>query len=202
VALALVNLRLNETLREQAVRDGLTGVFNRRFMEESLAREIAKAKRSLSPVSVVMLDLDHFKMFNDDFGHEAGDILLQKLAALLQSSFREADVVCRYGGEEFVLMLPGASLDYARMRTEEIQESLRSMTVQYRGRFLRALTISAGLATLPDHGLTGEELLKAADTALYRAKNEGRDRLVIAEPLTVQEEPVEPASGDPSRSAA
>jgi len=202
VALALVNLRLNETLREQAVRDGLTGVFNRRFMEESLAREIAKAKRSLSPVSVVMLDLDHFKMFNDDFGHEAGDILLQKLAALLQSSFREADVVCRYGGEEFVLMLPGASLDYARMRTEEIQESLRSMTVQYRGRFLRALTISAGLATLPDHGLTGEELLKAADTALYRAKNEGRDRLVIAEPLTVQEEPGEPASGDPSRSAA
>ncbi len=199
VALALVNLRLKEILSEQALRDGLTGVYNRRFMEESLAREIAKAKRSLSPLSVVMLDLDHFKMFNDEFGHEAGDILLQKLAGLLESSFREVDVVCRYGGEEFVLMLPGASLDYARRRTEEMQESLRSMTVQYRGRTLRALTISAGLATLPDHGLTGEELLKAADTALYRAKNEGRDRLVIAEPLTV---PEEPASGDPSHSAA
>ncbi len=203
VALALVNLKLNESLRDQAVRDGLTSVFNRRFMEESLVREIAKAKRSLSPLSVVMLDLDYFKQFNDEFGHEAGDILLQRFADLMRASFREADVVCRYGGDEFVLMLPGASLDFARARTEQMQESLRGTTIQYRGRILRALTMSAGLATLPDHGLTGEELLNAADKALYRAKNEGRDRLVIAEPLgteTVISE--EAAPENPSESAA
>ncbi len=203
VALALVNLRLNETLREQAIRDGLTNVFNRRFMEESLAREIAKAKRTLSPLSVVMLDLDHFKDFNDEFGHEAGDILLQKFSDILQASFREADVVCRYGGDEFVLMLPGASLDFARARTEQMQESLRGSTIQYRGRILRALSISAGLAALPDNGLSGEELLKAADTALYRAKHEGRDRLVIAEPLGAgAEEAGKSAPVDPSQSAA
>ncbi len=203
VALALVNLRLNETLREQAVRDGLTGVYNRRFMEENLAREIARAKRSLSPLSIIMLDLDHFKEFNDENGHEAGDILLQKFADLLQSSFREADMVCRYGGDEFVLMLPGASLDFAWTRTEEMQETLRGMTVQYRGRILRALTISAGLATLPDHGLTGEQLLKAADMALYRAKSEGRDRLIVAESLSASEEKNETeAPGDHSEHAA
>lgn len=203
VALALVNLRLSESLRDQAVRDGLTNVFNRRFMEESLVREIAKAKRSLSPLSVVMLDLDYFKQFNDEFGHEAGDVMLQKFADLMRASFREADVVCRYGGDEFVLMLPGASLDFARARTEQMQESLRGTTIQYRGRILRALTMSAGLATLPDHGLTGEELLNAADKALYCAKNEGRDRLVIAEPLGNEAALAEEATPEnPSESAA
>ncbi len=203
VALALVNLRLNETLREQAVRDGLTNLYNRRFMEESLTREVARAKRSLSPLSVVILDLDHFKDFNDKHGHEAGDILLQKFADLMRASFRDADVVCRYGGDEFVLMLPGASLDYARTRTEEMQEAFRGSTIQHRGGILRTLTLSAGIATLPDHGLTGEELLNAADAALYRAKNEGRDRLVIADPLTLPEGPgEETVPGDGSQSAA
>ncbi len=180
IALALANLKLSETLHDQVVRDPLTGVFNRRFMEETLARELHKAKRGRIPLSVIMLDLDHFKDFNDEFGHEAGDVMLQEMAHFLKRHFRAEDVVCRYGGEEFVVILPGASLEESRRRAEELCGELRNFTVSFHGQELGPVTISEGLAVYPEHGGAGDERVQAADRALYDAKRAGRDRLVIA----------------------
>lgn len=178
VALAVASLQLRARLREQSVHDPLTGLHNRRYMEESLAREIARAERARGPLAVAMLDLDHFKRYNDSYGHDAGDALLRALGALLQQAVRAEDVACRFGGEEFTLIMPSAGLDAACRRAEEIRELVSRLDVEHHGGRLGGITISIGVAIYPDHGATGEALIRAADAALYEAKASGRDRVV------------------------
>jgi diguanylate cyclase (GGDEF)-like protein len=180
-ALALGNLLLRETLRGQSIRDPLTGLFNRRYMEETLDRELSRAAREHRPLSLILLDIDRFKHFNDSFGHEAGDTVLASLGALLRGASRAGDVACRYGGEEFLLILPAASLGDAQKRAEEIREAIRGLQVTYRGRPLDLVRCSMGVAAFPEHGGMGGALLRAADAALYRAKREGRDQVVLAD---------------------
>ncbi len=180
IALVLTNLRLRETLRHQSVRDPLTGLFNRRFMEESLERELLRGDRNGQPVALIMLDIDHFKQFNDTFGHQAGDALLREMGDFLSQRTRGQDVACRFGGEEFVLILAGASMDVACQRAQLLREELKQLTVQHAGQALGKITVSAGVSAFPDHGATADELVRAADRALYRAKAEGRDRVVVA----------------------
>lgn len=179
-ALALANLRMRETLRSQSVRDPLTGLFNRRYMEETLEREIRRAERGGRPLSVMMLDLDHFKQFNDTFGHSAGDSLLRELGTMLRANLRAGDIACRFGGEEFVLILPEAALNCAWSRAEQLREAAKHLHVSRLGESLGPVTVSLGVAAFPEHGASGEVLIETADAALYRAKSEGRDRVVVA----------------------
>jgi diguanylate cyclase (GGDEF)-like protein/PAS domain S-box-containing protein len=178
VALALANLRLRERLKSQSIRDPLTGLFNRRYMEETLERELRRAERRQTRVGIVMFDIDHFKRFNDTHGHLAGDALLRALGEFLQSNFRGEDIVCRYGGEEFVLILPEAPLEATAKRAETLRERVKVLHVPYLGALLGGVTISLGIAEFPTHGSSGEAVLRAADAALYQAKSGGRDRVV------------------------
>jgi diguanylate cyclase (GGDEF)-like protein len=155
-------------------------LYNRRFLTEMMDREIRRAARAEQSLGVLMLDLDHFKKFNDTYGHDAGDTVLRETAAFLTKSIRIEDTVCRFGGEEFVIILPTADLNAARARAERIRSKLREVTVLHQGQSLGMITVSVGVATLPDHGTSAKELLEAADAALYRAKREGRDRVVDA----------------------
>jgi diguanylate cyclase (GGDEF)-like protein/PAS domain S-box-containing protein len=182
VALALANLRLHDTLRSQSIRDPLTGLFNRRYMEESLQREMRRAARGRQPVGIIMLDIDHFKEFNDNHGHEAGDVLLQAVGAILQRSVRAEDIACRYGGEEFTLILPEASLSDAAQRADHVRQAISHLHVQHHRQHLAPITVSAGVAIYPDHGPTGDAVLRAADAALYQAKTRGRNRVVLNKP--------------------
>jgi len=180
IALAISNLRLKETLRQQSIRDALTGLFNRRYMEETLERELRRAKRENKPVGIIMIDIDFFKDFNDRIGHGGGDALLRELGAFLINSTRGGDVACRYGGEEFLLVLPDANLEDAGRRAEEMRKGVKALRVDYLGKTFAKCSISLGVAVFPENGETSEVLLNAADKALYRAKNEGRDRVVLA----------------------
>ncbi len=178
IAFSLANLKLHETLYIQSTHDPLTGLFNRRNMEETLDRELHRMARKGRSLGIIMLDLDHFKKFNDTFGHQAGDALLRELGAFLQKNIRGEDFACRYGGEEFVIILPETSLENTRQRAEQLRKEAGHTTIIYRGKSLDAITVSMGVAAFPEHGTTADELLRAADTALYRAKEEGRDRVV------------------------
>jgi diguanylate cyclase (GGDEF)-like protein len=180
ITLAVANLRLRETLRNQSIRDPLTGLFNRRYLEETLEREIHRAVREQAPLSIIFLDIDHFKSFNDQFGHEAGDAVLRQLGAFLTAQVRYEDIACRYGGEEFVIVLPDASLGVAAQRAEGIRAGIKNMTVVVGGRSLQGITLSLGVSAVPEFDSTGEALLRAADAALYQAKAEGRDRVTVA----------------------
>ena len=180
IALALSNLKLRETLREQSIRDALTGLFNRRYMEETLTRELYRAEREKIPVGVIMLDIDHFKEFNDVSGHDGGDALLRELGVYMQGNIRGGDIVCRFGGEEFFIVLPGADTENTRLRAEEFRKGVKELLVYHLGRPLGKCTISLGVAAYPEHGLTADALIKNADNALYRAKHEGRDKVVVA----------------------
>ncbi len=179
ISLALANLRLQESLRAQSIRDPLTGLFNRRYMEESLDREMRRAVRGGHPVGILMLDLDHFKRFNDVFGHDAGDALLREVGTVLQRSIRAEDIACRYGGEEFTLILPQMSLPDAAQRAEQIRDAIKRLNIEHRRTPLGPVTVSLGVAVFPDHGPTADAVLRAADTALYEAKAGGRDRVKI-----------------------
>src|SRR3989441_716153 len=183
IALGLANLRLRETLRMQSIRDPLTGLFNRRYMEESLVRELRRAARNQRRLGAIMLDLDKFKVFNDTYGHEAGDALLRKLGGFLRSRTRGEDIACRYGGEEFVVILSEASIEVTQQRAERLREEFKHLSVQHRGKTLGALTLSIGVAVFPEHGTTAEDILHTVDSALYRAKAEGRDRVVTGKAL-------------------
>ena len=167
-------------LRELSIRDPLTNLFNRRFMEEALMREVRRAERGHVPLSIIMMDIDHFKRFNDTLGHAAGDALLHDLGALLPQTIRAADIACRYGGEEFVLVLPDASLEVATARAELVRDAVKNLHVVRSGLELGAVTISLGVAAFPDHGCDAESVLRSADSALYRAKDQGRDQVVVA----------------------
>lgn len=180
VALGLVNLRLREKLRTQSVRDPLTDLYNRRFLDESLDLELARASRSRKPVAAIMLDVDHFKNFNDSFGHEAGDVVLKSIANVLAGSARKGDVAGRFGGEEFVLVLPGAGVEQAVARAESIREAISSLDLTHGGQKLGHVTASFGVATYPADGETSEALMEAVDKSLYAAKTAGRDRVVAS----------------------
>ncbi|CAN7563820.1 diguanylate cyclase [Rhizobium sp. LjRoot254] len=180
LALALANLRLRETLRQQSIRDPNTGLFNRRYLEETSSRELRRMERSHLPLVMIMLDVDHFKQFNDTFGHEAGDLVLKQVAATMLDNAREADVVSRYGGEEFAVVMPGASLQEGIERAEALRVAVKQLHVTHRGRTLGTITMSLGVAAYPEHGASWSELANAADHALYKAKEEGRDRAVAS----------------------
>ncbi len=179
IAMSLSNLRLRETLRNMAIRDPLTGLFNRRYMEESLERELRRAERRKTTVGVIMFDIDHFKDFNDAYGHDGGDVLLRELGSFLLTRTRGEDIACRYGGEEFVYVLPEASLEDTLNRAQQLRTEVKQITVYHLGKRLDNISISLGVTAFPEHGLTVETILKTADTALYQAKNEGRDRAVV-----------------------
>jgi diguanylate cyclase (GGDEF)-like protein len=180
LSMALANLALREKLRNQSIRDPLTGLFNRRYTEETLAREIHRASRSAETLAVLMMDVDHFKKFNDRFGHEAGDQVLCEISKVLTSHTRASDVVSRMGGEELLVVLPGARGDDAERKAQQLRTEIAKLRVVHAGRDLGEVTISIGVAIHPQHGATTMELLRVADAALYTAKREGRDRVVVA----------------------
>jgi diguanylate cyclase (GGDEF)-like protein len=191
IALALANLKLRETLRTQAIRDPLTGLFNRRHMEESLEREIARATRAGAPVAALMIDIDHFKRFNDTFGHAAADLALRETATVIRRSLRPDDVACRYGGEEIVIILPETDLDGASACAERIRVAIADQQLSYQGASLGAVTASFGVAASSAPTTTNETLLRAADDALYEAKHAGRNRVCAS-----RAEPAGPPSGE------
>ena len=180
LSMALGNLSMQERLRHQSIRDPLTGLFNRRYLEVSAAREIARCARRDLPLSLLMLDIDHFKAFNDLHGHPGGDALLAQFGKLLQAMTRGEDIACRYGGEEFTLILPEADLDAACQRAETIRIAVQAMQVAYLGKLLPQVTVSIGVASFPLHGNVPEALIHTADEALYRAKRNGRNRIEVA----------------------
>lgn len=178
VALSLANLRLQEALRLQTIRDPLTGLFNRRYLEETVERELHRMTRREQPAGFVMMDLDHFKAFNDTFGHDGGDALLRAFGQFLREHLRREDIACRYGGEEFCVLFCEASLEDTVRLAEQLRSQVKQLTVQHEGQHLGAVTISIGIASYPMHGSTISELIAVADSALYQAKTEGRDRIV------------------------
>jgi diguanylate cyclase (GGDEF)-like protein/PAS domain S-box-containing protein len=179
IALSLASLQLREVLREQSIRDPLTHLFNRRFLEESLERELQLASRKKQELTVLFLDLDYFKKFNDAFGHGAGDMVLQSLADLFRVFFRSTDICCRYGGEEFAIVMPEASAQDAAIRANALRNEIKCLRLRYKNQPLGPISLSAGIATFPDHGSTAEELLRLADQSLYESKARGRDVVTV-----------------------
>jgi diguanylate cyclase (GGDEF)-like protein/PAS domain S-box-containing protein len=181
--MAISNLTLRAALREQSIRDPLTRLYNRRYMEEALKQQMSRTTRHLHPLGIVMIDIDHFKSFNDVYGHAAGDGLLIELGKFLQSHIRTEDIACRYGGEEFTLIMPNASLETAIQRAQELLQEVRQLQAQGAQSHV-PITLSMGIAIYPQHGRTIENVLRAADSALYIAKQDGRDRVVTAESVS------------------
>jgi diguanylate cyclase (GGDEF)-like protein len=183
IALTIANIRRQDNLQHQAIRDPLTQLFNRRYLGDTLKREIHRVSRSDEPLTVAMLDVDHFKIFNDSHGHDAGDSLLKAIGSELAEQIRGSDIACRYGGEEFVLVYPGMNADVAATRLETIRQRIERLSVPHRGLDCARVTISAGIAVYPDHASDAEALVKAADTALYASKDSGRNRVTMAQDL-------------------
>lgn len=177
VAPALESLREREQLKSLAIRDPLTGLYNRRFMEEELGRQLSHVRQLGQPLAVAMLDLDHFRQYNERHGHLAGDLALQSLAILLQGFRQEGDVPCRYGGEEFVLIMPAATAAQAIARLEPLRHRLAETDILYEGRLLQPVSASIGVAEFPADGDSPAVLLDAADAAMYRSKRSGRNRI-------------------------
>ena len=178
--------KLQAQLREQAIRDPLTGLYNRRYLAEALEREIAQAERSNHPISAIIMDVDHFKAFNDKYGHKCGDQVLEYMGRMMLSNTRRGDIVCRYGGEEFVIIMPKVGLEVAEARAENWRKSFANAVISYEGQDLRA-QLSAGVASYPVGVGSGEDLLKAADQALYYSKAHGRNRVTTYPFETVNE---------------
>lgn len=181
LSLALANLCLRMRLQELSLRDPLTGLYNRRFMEEELERAINRSARDGKGLAIAMLDLDHFKQVNDVNGHDIGDAVLKAVTELMQDLRQGSDIACRYGGEEFVLVLTDIDIEGARARLERLRESIAALQVPHKGERLPRVTLSIGLAHYPEHGEDPRSLLRVADLALYRAKDLGRNRLELAE---------------------
>jgi len=197
LSLSIWNIRLRESLSDQAIRDSLTGLYNRAFMEDALQREIYRAGRSRGQVGVIMVDVDRFKRFNDTYGHEAGDLVLAELATLLKWRLRKGDVVCRYGGEEFVLVLPDSNQHDTVERASQLRESIRGLRLSYGGHDLGTVAVSMGVAVYPESGSKCADLMRAVDVALYQAKQQGRDRVVVFD-----RNGAEPDGGDASAGVA
>lgn len=175
LALSFANLKLQQELRYQSLHDPLTGLYNRRYLEESLTKEIDRAGRKQQSISVMMLDVDHFKRFNDVYGHKAGDLVLNKVGTYLVSAIRQYDIACRYGGEEIVIVMPEASIENAVVRANAIKNDIKGMKLEYESKSLEPVTVSIGVSCFPDDGIDSEKLISAADKALYQAKKDGRD---------------------------
>jgi diguanylate cyclase (GGDEF)-like protein len=168
---------LQEKLREQANRDSLTGLFNRRYLEGTLERELARGRREAAPLTMLLLDIDHFKLVNDTYGHQAGDQVLRAFGGLLAEHARTEDIVCRYGGEEFLMVMPKMPLAIARERAAALLKLVQGQTVSF-GELRIRITTSIGIAAVPEHSDTAEGLIRCADEALYLAKRNGRNRVV------------------------
>ena len=180
IALPLSNLKLRDTLRQQSIHDALTGLYNRRYLDEMFPTEIERARRANTPVSIMVLDIDNFRQFNDIYGHEAGDAVLQALGRFLYRYTRGGDIAVRYGGEEFALILPGASAQAAQQCAEELCQGVRGLRTEFQGQTLGPGSISLGVATFPNHGENASLVFQAAEAALAQAKSQGRDRVVLA----------------------
>jgi diguanylate cyclase (GGDEF)-like protein/PAS domain S-box-containing protein len=180
IALSLASLRLRESLRDQSIRDPLTGLFNRRFMQECLDRELLRSTRKNRSLAVIFIDVDHFKRFNDVFGHDAGDEVLRSMGDFFRSHFRGDDIICRYGGEEFAIILPESSAQDAAGRAERLRIGARTLKLKHNDVTLGPVTLSAGIAGFPEHASSAGELLQVADACLYEAKRSGRDRIILA----------------------
>ncbi len=180
VALSLSNFKLRDRLYVQSIHDYLTGLYNRRYMAELLEKELHRMARKKQTAGVIIIDIDRFKTFNDTYGHEAGDLVLREFSSFLRKHVREEDFACRYGGDEFVVILPETSRDNARQRAEQLREGVTHLGIRFRGKPIDGITLSLGMAVYPHDGLTVDAILSAADAALYRAKAEGRDRVVTA----------------------
>jgi len=186
VAVAVSNVRLRESLRGQALRDQLTGLFNRRFIDETLKIELARAARQDEPYSVAMIDVDHFKRFNDTYGHEAGDLVLSALGTHFSRHMRASDVACRYGGEEFLLLLPSTTGEVAVQVLEKLRHAVEALAVRIDATRQVSVTISCGIATYPVQGEDGESLIRNADSALYESKRAGRNRVTLSHGLKTE----------------
>jgi diguanylate cyclase (GGDEF)-like protein len=184
IALYLTNIRMRENLYHQSIRDQLTGLMNRRPMHEFLEKEIQRTTRKKQQLGIIMIDIDHFKLINDTCGHDAGDAVLREIGAFFQKRIRGWDFACRYGGDEFLLVLTEASYDHVKQRAEQFRTEARRIEVRHRDRLLDPITLSMGVAVYPENGKTVEELLAAADAALYQAKADGRDRIAAPRPHT------------------
>jgi len=187
---ALTNIRLRGSLRDESIRDPLTGLYNRRYLEETLEREISRSARGHKPIGLMMLDIDHFKEFNDTFGHSGGDALMCELGDLLNALTRAEDAACRYGGDEFVVMLPETPLDVTLLRADDIRKGAHEFNIVHDGSVLSPVTLTIGVAAYPDHSDDMAGLIRAADEALYAAKHAGGDRAQVAEPLGDADEPL------------
>ena len=179
IAIPLTNLKLRDELRSQAICDPLTKLYNRRYMEETLDREIRRATRHSTSVGVIMFDIDKMKPINDRFGHDAGDLLLRSLGRELLALFRGEDVACRYGGDEFTIVLSEASLADTWRRAEQLRDVVKRLELKYEGTLLGPITLSIGVAAYPDQGLSAERVLLASDAASYASKSEGGDRIMM-----------------------
>ena len=186
IGLALANIRLREALTQQSIRDPLTGLYNRRYLHDVLGRELARCRRDGLALSALMIDVDHFKRFNDTFGHHAGDLVLQGVGRLVEARCRGLGVGCRFGGEEFVVLLPGRAIEQAHLFAIELLDAIRAVELSHDGRALDRVTASLGLAQFPLHGDNATALIAAADAALYAAKLAGRNRVVLAPPGAVE----------------
>ncbi|MGB7022247.1 MAG: GGDEF domain-containing protein, partial [Candidatus Acidiferrales bacterium] len=181
IALALANLKLREGLRSQSIRDAVTGLFNRRYLDETLPREIHRASRDEKNLGLIMCDLDSFKAFNDTYGHAAGDSLLKAFGDLVGKVVRAGDIACRYGGDEFVLILMDASLETAKRRADLLEREFKRIVIRHGEMFLNPGSLSLGVSAYPAHGAGAAALLRVADEALYRAKATGGNRVVLGQ---------------------
>jgi diguanylate cyclase (GGDEF)-like protein/PAS domain S-box-containing protein len=188
IKLSLSNLKLREIMHEQATHDSLTGLFNRRYLDDTLPREVSHARRQNTDMCVAMLDIDHFKQFNDTFGHEAGDVILRELGQVLHKNVRKSDIACRYGGEEFVVVLLDSPLETSHRHLEKIRSLIKEAQIRYGHQLLGTVTLSVGLVEASKDGMAAEEILRAADVALYTAKHAGRDRIVVFGDLVENQE--------------
>ncbi|MGF1589283.1 MAG: diguanylate cyclase [Pleurocapsa sp.] len=175
LAISFANLKLQEKLRYQSLRDPLTGLYNRRYLQETLTKEINRASRKQQFVSLLMIDVDYFKRFNDNYGHSAGDLVLSQIGTYLVSQIRQYDIACRYGGEELVIVMPDASIEDSILRAEEIRTGIKKLKLEHEGEQLESISVSIGLSCFPDDSTNADGLIQAADKALYQAKEQGRD---------------------------
>jgi len=181
ISQALSNLILKERLRNQATRDPLTNLYNRRFMLETFEQSLHRAERHQGNLAVLLIDLDHFKRFNDEFGHDAGDMVLTEVAKLFQTNLRLEDIACRYGGEEFCIICPDTGLKETYLLAEKLRNRINKATLIYKNKTLSPISMSIGISVFPNHGSTTETLIAEADTALYNAKHNGRNCTVVAQ---------------------
>ena len=172
-------------LQQAAIRDHLTGLFNRRYMVVTLERELHRALRENAPLGILMMDIDHFKEINDLFGHAAGDLVLQTIGACLQECTRKSDIACRFGGEEFVVIMPGANQEVSCERAQILRKKATEFRMEFEGQTIQNISVSIGIAIFPQHGVDQDRLLINADKALYQAKRAGRDRVMVYDPTYI-----------------